>query len=108
MRALLDENVPRALKALLPGHDVRTVQEMNWAGIQNGELVLRADAEFDVLLTADKNLRYQQNLANRRIAIVELPTNRWPMLKTRASEVLQAIDASQVASSRYVVVEFAS
>lgn len=108
MRALLDENLPRALKALLPGHHVRTVQEMHWAGIQNGELVLRADAEFDVLLTADKNLRYQQNLANRRIAIVELPTNRWPILKTMASEVLHAIDASQVASSRYVVVVLAS
>ena len=50
---LLDENLPRARKAMLPGHDVRTVQEMNWAGIQNGELVLRAAAEFDVLLAAD-------------------------------------------------------
>lgn len=53
--------------------DVVTVQYQGWSGIQNGELISRIDGKFDVLLTADQNLRYQQNLTNRSIAIVELP-----------------------------------
>ena len=108
MRVLLDENLPRLLKGLLGTHEVKTVQEMQWAGVLNGELVSRAEAEFDVLLTADKNLRYQQNLANRRISIVELPTNRWPILKGMGAEVRAAIARTEANPSSYVMVQAAA
>ena len=72
MRVLLDECVPRRLKRALPGHEVHTVTERGWSGVKNGELLALADAEFDVFLTIDQNLKYQQNLTAFRIAVVLL------------------------------------
>lgn len=72
-KVILDENLPISLRHHLKHFDVVTVQYQGWAGIQNGDLIALADGQFDVLLTADQNLRYQQNLRNRRIAIIELP-----------------------------------
>lgn len=63
MRVLLDECVPRALGKELVGHDVRTVTEAGWEGMKNGELLQLAAGLFDVLLTVDRNLEYQQNFA---------------------------------------------
>ena len=71
MRVLLDEQLPRQLAAYLSPHDVRTVQQERWAGLKNGELLRRAKAAgFDVLLTADQNLEFQQNLAKSGLLIV--------------------------------------
>jgi predicted nuclease of predicted toxin-antitoxin system len=72
MKVLVDECTPRALKSFLSkhGHESLTVQEAGWSGKENGELLALAEAEFDVLVTLDTNLRYQQNFAGRRIAIV--------------------------------------
>ena len=71
MRILLDECVPRPLRRELAGHDVRTIREMGWAGKKNGELLAAmAGAGFEVLLTVDRNLRYQQNLAAAGVAVV--------------------------------------
>ncbi|HUQ72256.1 MAG TPA: hypothetical protein VM165_22210 [Planctomycetaceae bacterium] len=71
MRILLDECVPRPLLRELPAHDVRTIQEMGWAGRKNGELLaLMAGAGFDVLLTVDQNLRYQQKLVASGVAVI--------------------------------------
>lgn len=84
MRVLIDECAPRALKSSLMehGHDCRTVQESGWAGKENGELLDLAEAEFDVFVTLDTNLRYQQNLTGRRIAVVVIVSrsNRLPSL----------------------------
>lgn len=79
MRILLDECVPRPLRRELPGHDVRTIRDMGWAGKKNGELLaLMAGDGFEVLLTVDQNFRYQQNLATSGIAVVVMvaSTNR--------------------------------
>ena len=72
MKVLIDECAPRALKGFLSkhGHESLTVQEAGWSGKENGELLAVAETEFDVLVTLDTNLRYQQNLAGRGIAIV--------------------------------------
>ena len=72
MRVLIDECVPRALKPFLSkeDHECRTVQEAGWAGKKNGDLLSLAEDAFDVLITLDTNLSYQQNLAGRKIAIV--------------------------------------
>lgn len=79
MRILLDECVPRPLRRELSGHRVRTVPEMGWSGKKNGELLpLITSHAFDLFLTTDQNLRYQQNLRAAGIAVVVLvaPTNR--------------------------------
>ena len=78
MRILLDEDLPRRLGALLVGHDVFTVQRHGWAGLKNGTLLRRAATEFDVFLTMDRNLKFQQNLATLPIAVlvVEAVSNR--------------------------------
>ena len=87
-RVLLDHCVPRPFGRLLAGCTVSTAAEMGWAGMKNGELLDAAQAAtFDVLITADQNLRYQQNLAARTIAIVELPTNRLRLVVDYASEI---------------------
>jgi predicted nuclease of predicted toxin-antitoxin system len=74
VKVLIDECTPKALKKHLinHGHECLTVQEAGWSGKQNGELLSLAETAFDALVTADTNLRYQQNMAGRRIAIVTL------------------------------------
>lgn len=78
MKVLIDENLPRKLAGHLKGHECRTVAECGWAGKKNGELLSLAEPQFDVLLTLDKNLPYQQDLKLGRIAIliVRAPSNR--------------------------------
>lgn len=75
MKILLDECVPWPMQKQLTGHDCSTVQSKGWRGIKNGDLLQRAESEFDLFITSDQNIRYQQNLAGRRIAILELSTN---------------------------------
>jgi hypothetical protein len=88
MRIVLDENVPAPLAQIFgPGHQVTTVQALGFAGMANGALLSQLDGHHDVFVTADKNLRYQQNLAGRSLAIVELPTNRLPVLATLTTEI---------------------
>ena len=82
MKILLDECVPVQVRHALIGHDVSTVHAQGWKGIQNGELLAAAEsAGFALFILADKNLRYQQNLAGRRMAILELWTNHRPTLE---------------------------
>lgn len=93
MRILLDECTPRVLKRRLTGRDVSTAQEMGWVGLKNGELLEAAEGRFEVFITADKNLRFQQNLAGRRLAVVLLPGNRVPIVEALAPAVEAALDA---------------
>lgn len=72
MRVLFDENVPRKLRQHLPTHSISTVQEMGWSSLKNGQLLKMADGRFDVLLTVDKNLRYQNNLTGLRIGVLTI------------------------------------
>lgn len=70
MRILLDECLPRRLKGDLPGHEVRTVPELGWASKQNGDLLALAEGQFDVFLTVDRNLSFQQDVGKFKIAVV--------------------------------------
>lgn len=73
MRVLLDEQLPRHLAREIGGHDASTVQQHGWAGLKNGELLrVAAEAGFEVLVTADRNLRFQQNLSQSRLGIILL------------------------------------
>lgn len=80
MRILFDQGTPAPLRDHLPGHSVATAYEKGWSALQNGELLAKAEAAFDVLVTTDRNLHHQQNLAGRKIAILVLPTTSWPRL----------------------------
>lgn len=93
MKILLDENLPRKLAAHLRGHECRTVAECGWSGKKNGELLELADPLFDVLLTLDKNLPYQQDLQSGRIAvlIIRARSNRVQDLLPHVPECLAAL-----------------
>ena len=93
MKVILDENLPKPLKGILPNHTVTTVQEQGLASPVNSALLARLEDAFDVFITADKNLRYQQNLSERALAILELPTNRLPLLRPIFPRVTSAVDA---------------
>jgi hypothetical protein len=83
---------------LLSGHHCSTVQGRGWGGIKNGDLLQRAETEFDLFITADQNIRYQQNLIGRRIAILELSTNdigRIQAANTLINEALEKIESSE-------------
>ena len=103
MRIILDENIPRPLLKWFALDEVTTVQKEGWAGVKNGELIARLDGLFDVFVTADKNLRYQQNLSGRTIAILELPTNRLPLLISLKEPITAALKKMGV--SDYMVIE---
>ncbi|MBA2731409.1 MAG: DUF5615 family PIN-like protein [Acidobacteria bacterium] len=93
MKILLDECTPRVVKKRLPAHDVSTVQEMGWAGVKNGELLMLAEAHFEVFITTDKNLRSQQKLSQRKLAFVLLPANQVPVVEA-VIPILEAALAS--------------
>jgi len=76
MRILLDECVPRRLRSELAGHDVFTAVEMGWSGKQNGELLALAEAHFDVFLTLDRNISYQQNVSTLQLRMIVLRSKK--------------------------------
>jgi hypothetical protein len=94
VRVLLDEQLPRQLATELLGHEVRTVQQQGWAGLGNGELLRRAaDAGFDVFLTADRNLEFQQNLlrSSLRVVLLVAPSNALEDLLPLVPSILRSI-----------------
>ena len=93
MRILLDESVPSSMGRLLVGHEAMSVQKCGWSGVKNGKLLALAAGEFDVLLTADKGIEYQQNLQTLPIAvlIVLAKSNRIEDLATAIPAVLAAL-----------------
>ena len=90
---------------MLAPRPVTTAQQAGYAGLENGQLLAALEGVFDILITADKNLRYQQNLTGRQLSIIELPTNRWPLLRPLEAQIIEAVDRSQ--PSNYVVVNAA-
>lgn len=92
---LFDQGTPEPLRKHLPRHIVETAFEPGWSNLRNGELLARAETRFEVFVTTDKNLRYQQNLTSRKLAIVVLPFASWPRLQLRLIEIIQAIDSIQ-------------
>jgi predicted nuclease of predicted toxin-antitoxin system len=97
MKILIDECAPKALKRSLRdhGHEGTTVQEAGWSGKQNGELLALADSHYDVLITLDTNLRYQQNLAERKIAVIVIQarSNRLDDLRIHFTACVAALES---------------
>lgn len=94
MRILLDEDIPRRLGSLLTGHQTETVPRNGWSGIKNGKLLALAATTFDVFLTMDQNIEFQQNLATLPIAIlvVEALSNRMGHLQPLVPEILKELN----------------
>lgn len=98
MLILLDNNAPRGLVRALAGHTVTEAREHGWATLTNGELPIAAEqAGFNVLITADKNIRYQQNLKQRKIAIIVLTQLRWRQKPAEIAETGNAADPGSFA-----------
>ena len=93
MRILLDECVPWPMRRLLKEHTCTSVQAQGWSGIRNSDLLARAEAGFDLLVTADQNIVYQQNLTGRTIAILELSTNDLRRILASATLIQAVIES---------------
>lgn len=95
MRVLFDQGTPAPLRHLLQGHEVATAYELGWSTLKNGDLLAAAEGRgFQVLVTTDRNLKYQQNLASRSIAIIVLGTTSWPRIRAAAEMVITAVHAA--------------
>ena len=95
MRVLFDQGAPVPLRQALTQHEVLTAYERGWSKLRNGELLDAAEGEgFEVFITTDLNLRYQQNLQSRRIAVVALSTPSWPRIQRVVAAIVQAADAA--------------
>lgn len=97
MKILFDQGTPVPLRKFLSKHDVSTAYEQGWSTLENGDLISEAERSgFNLILTTDKNVKYQQNLSERRIAIIVLIEPSWPKLKRRIEEIAPLIDAVEV------------
>jgi hypothetical protein len=104
MRILFDNGVPRGLARFLSGHSVEEARARGWEELANGELIDAAEgAGFEILVTTDKNIRYQQNLRARKIGLVVLEHSQWPMVRLVADKIVAAVDAAMAGG--YVEVE---
>ena len=104
MRVLFDKNVPYGARHFLSSHQVETVEDRGWARISNGELLQAAEAaRFDVVVTADQNIVYQQTLEGRKIALVVLGSNIWPIVRNHETVIRERVNAAVAGS--YVFIE---
>jgi len=105
VRILFDQGTPVPLRGFLSQHDIATAYERGWSTLKNGELLEAAEREgFAVLITTDSHLRDQQNLSDRRIAVVCLLSTSWPRIQQVTGEVVVAIESSSPGSYKEVVV----
>jgi len=99
--------VPRGLARFLNSHVVEEARSRGWEELANGDLIEAAErAGFDVIVTADKNIRYQQNLRTRRISLIVLGNSQWPMVRLAASRIAHAVNAARPGSYASVDVPF--
>ncbi len=107
MLILFDHSTPAPLRYALRGHVVVEAVERGWERLVNGDLLNTAEAAgFELLLTADKNLSYQQNLTGRKIAIIVLGNAQWPTLRRYVERVVAAVDAATPGSFTEVEIPF--
>ena len=107
MRIVFDQGTPVPLRKSLSDHHVSTAYELGWSTLKNGDLLDAAEAaEFKLLITTDRNLRYQQNLGSRKMAIIALTTTSWPRIQRDLTAVIHAVGECEAGS--YVEINFPS
>ena len=95
MRILFDNGTPNPIARSLVGHEVAFARQIGWHELKNGELLRQAEeAGYELLLTSDKNIRYQQNLSGRKIAIIVLGNQQWPDVKLHLERIVAAVNAA--------------
>jgi hypothetical protein len=105
-RVLLDHSVPEGVRGLLPGHEVTTTREMGWSQQANAALLTAAErAGFEVFVTGDRNIRFQQTLVGWQLALVVLGTDLWPVVRLHGDRIAQAVD--QIRPGAYLEVPIA-
>ena len=104
MRILFDKNVPVGARRFLSGHEVSTFVETQWhPQLENGELLKAAEAAgFDVMVTSDQNIVYQQNLTRRKVALVVLGSNIWPIVRDHGATIAAKVDAATPGSYDFI------
>ncbi len=101
MRILFDQGTPVPLRDHLPNHAIETAYERGWDQLSNGDLLAAAESNgFELFITTDQNLRYQQNLTARKITILVLPTTRWPEIQRYVSDISAAVAAMNAGDFR--------
>lgn len=106
MLILFDHGTPRGIARFLPGHTVIRARQRGWDTLSNGDLLAEAErAGFQVFLTTDKNMRYQQNLAGWQIGVVVLSTPQWPLVRLHAAEIAAAVNAATPGSYAEVQIQ---
>lgn len=109
MKILFDQGTPVPLRNHLSNHSVSTAFELGWATLNNGDLLQQAESNgFEILITTDQNLKYQQNLSERIIAIVVLSATSWPRIKQVLPKVIEAVDSIQPNGYIEVIVPYSS
>jgi hypothetical protein len=104
MKILFDNGTPKSVAGCLIGHQVTRARQIGWHEFENGELIQRAGEQgYDLLLTTDKNIRYQQNLTSRKIALVVLGNQQWPAVRRHLDRIAAAVNAATPGS--YIEVE---
>jgi predicted nuclease of predicted toxin-antitoxin system len=94
MKILFDQGTPVPLRKLLPEHLIVTAYELGWQTLENGSLIAAAEADgFEVIITTDQNLKYQQDLTNRSISIVVLSTTSWPRIREDVTAIQNVLDS---------------
>jgi len=107
MRILFDQATPVPIRPYLEGHTVRTAAQQGWDKLSNGDLLAATEeAGFDILVTTDRNMRYQQNLAGRKIAAVVLGRQQWPRLRRHIQRVVEAVNAATPGSFAEVEIPY--
>ena len=107
MLILFDHSTPRGLARHLIGHTVTKAKDWGWDTLTNGDLLAAAEAaRFDMLLTADKNMRYQQNLAGRKISLVVLGNSPWWLVRQHLDGIVAAVNAVTLGSFAEVEIPF--
>jgi len=103
MKVFLDENLPHRLRLALEGHEVATAAYMGWAGIKNGKLLGLVESDgFEVFVTADRQMKDEQNFTGRRISVIYLTAQEWSIISSRVEAILAAIDAATAGSFQVV------
>ena len=107
MKILFDNGTPKPIAHSLTGHEVTFARRIGWHELENGDLIQQAEeAGYEVLLSTDKNLRYQQNLTGRRIALVVLGNQQWPLVKLHLDKIAAAVNAATPGSFVEVDIPF--
>lgn len=105
MKILFDQGVPVPLRSRLSGHQITTAYELGWSALKNGELVAAAERSgFELLLTTDQNLKYQQNLSARKIGVIVIRSTSWPRIQKCVAAISTAIGHAKIGSYDEVVI----